>query len=85
MPNIKYPLNKKLNRVSDLTHTIAQFLDWAEKEKGLHLCESYKPQYAWYVPSLDCKKMLLLEFFGIDLHELEREQRQMLAEQSKAT
>jgi len=84
MPNIKYPLNKKLNRVCDLTHAIARFLDWAKKEKGLHLCEPYKPQYAWYVPSHGCKEKLLLEFFGIDLAELENEKRQMKAEHSKA-
>lgn len=84
MPNIKYPINKRLNRISDLTHAITQFLNWAEKEKGLSLCESYKPQYAWYVPSHDCKEKLLLEFFGIDLHELENEKRQMQADYSKA-
>ena len=50
MPDIKYPLNNKFERVSDLTHAIASFLEWAEEKKGLILCEPYKPQYSWYSP-----------------------------------
>lgn len=84
MQNNKYPLNQKFDRVYDLTHAIASFLEWAEKEKDLSLCEPYKPQYAWFVPSNASREKLLLEFFGIDLAELERERRQMLDEQKKA-
>ena len=75
MSDTQYPLNNKLERVSDLTHAIASFLEWAEKRKGLSLCEPYKPQYSWYVPIHISKEQLLLEFFGIDLAELENEKK----------
>jgi len=41
MSDTQYPLNNKLERVSDLTHAIASFLEWAEKQKKLSLCEPY--------------------------------------------
>lgn len=84
MPNSEYPLSEKFDRVSDMTHAIASFLDWAENQKGMRLCESYKPQYAWYVPSHSSREKLLLEFFGIDLAKLESEKRQMMEERKKA-
>lgn len=84
MSDTKYPLNNKFERVSDLTHTIASFLEWAEKQKGLSLCEPYKPQYSWYMPIHTSKEQLLLEFFGIDLAALEREKKQMINECVKA-
>jgi len=77
MSDTQYPLNNKLERVSDLTHAIASFLEWAEKQKKLSLCEPYKPQYSWYVPILSSKEQLLMEYFGIDLAALEREKKQM--------
>ena len=77
MSDTQYPLNNKFERVSDLKHAIASFLEWAEKQKGLSLCEPYKPQYSWYIPIHASKEQLLLEFFGIDLAALEREKRQM--------
>jgi len=84
MSGSKYPLNNKFERVSDLTHTIASFLEWAETRKGLSLCEPYKPQYSWYTPIHTSKEQLLLEFFGIDLAALEGEKRQMIVEYVKA-
>lgn len=84
MPNIQYPLNSKVELVADLSHTIAKFLEWAEKQKGLSLCEPYKPQYSWYVPIHASKEKLLLEFFGIDLAALESEKRQMVDERVRA-
>ena len=83
MSDTKYPLNNKFEHVSDLTHAIASFLEWAEKQKGLRLCEPYKPQYSWYIPVYTSKEQLLLEFFGIDLAALEREKNQMVNEYVK--
>jgi hypothetical protein len=83
MSDTKYPLNNKFEHVSDLTHAIASFLEWAENQKGLSLCEPYKPQYSWYIPTHASKEQLLLEFFGIDLAALEREKRQMVDEYVK--
>lgn len=85
MPDVnKYPLKDRLDSVSDLTHTIASFLEWTEQKKGLCLCEPYKPQYAWYVPIHASREKLLMEFFDIDLSALENEKRQMVEERSKA-
>ena len=84
MSDTKYPLNHEFERVSDLTHAIANFLEWAEEQKGLRLCEPYKPQYSWFVPIHNSKEQLLLEFFGIDLTALEREKKQMIDESMKA-
>jgi hypothetical protein len=83
MSDTKYPLNHKLERVSDLTHAIASFLEWAEKQKKLSLCEPYKPQYSWFIPTHASKEQLLLEFFDIDLAALEREKKQMVDEYAK--
>lgn len=80
MSDIQYPLTNKFERVSDLTHAITSFLEWAEEQKGLTLCEPYKPQYSWFVPIHSSKEQLLLEFFGIDLAALEREKNQMIGE-----
>jgi len=77
MSDTQYPLNNEFDRVSDLTHAISSFLEWAEEQKGLRLCEPYKPQYSWFVPIHSSKEQLLLEFFGIDLTALEREKKQM--------
>ena len=35
MSDTQYPLNNKLERVSDLTHAIASFLEWAKSRKSL--------------------------------------------------
>ena len=83
MSDIQYPLSNKLERVSDLTHAIANFLEWAEKQKGLRLCEPYKPQYSWFVPVHASKEQLLLEFFDINLSALESEKKQMANEYVK--
>ncbi|GAO35374.1 hypothetical protein SCT_0760 [Sulfuricella sp. T08] len=83
MSDTQYPLNIKLERVSDLTHAIANFLEWAEKQKGLRLCEAYKPQYSWFVPIHTSKEQLLLEFFDINPAELEIEKKQMTDEYIK--
>jgi hypothetical protein len=84
MSDMKYPLNKKLALVGDLSHVISEFLEWLEEQKGLAICEPYKPQFAWYIPSHASKEKLVMEFFGIDLEALEKEKRQMLEESSPA-
>lgn len=84
MSDTQYPLSDKFERVSDLAHAIASFLEWAETQKGLSLCEPYKPQYSWYVPIFTSKEQLLLEFFGIDLTALEREKSRMMGEHAQA-
>lgn len=49
---------------SDASRIIADFLQWAQHEKGLALCEPYKPQYDWYTPVPYQPKALVAEFLG---------------------
>lgn len=44
---------------------ITDFLQWIEREKGLVLCEPYKPQYDWFIPILYRSKDLAAEFLGV--------------------
>lgn len=66
MSDIQHQANIQSEFVSDLSHTIASFLEWAEKQKGLRLCSPCQTQ-----KSHVSKEQLLLEFFGIDLAMLE--------------
>ena len=85
MPIGNYPVYEKYGHIRDITHAMSTFLDWLEKQKGLRLCEAYKPQYEWYVPICGNKEELLLEFFGISLADLENEKWLMVKEQKNAT
>lgn len=76
-----YPVYEKYGHISDITHVMSTFLDWLETQKGLRLCEAYKPQYEWYTPICGNKEELLLQFFGINLADLENEKWQMRKEQ----
>lgn len=51
-------------QASDAAKIITDFLKWAEREKGLLLCEPYKPQYDWFIPILYQTKDLAAEFLG---------------------
>jgi hypothetical protein len=50
---------------SEATKIITEFLKWAEREKGLLLCEPYKPQYDWFIPILYRSKDLAAEFCAL--------------------
>ncbi|MHB1332742.1 MAG: hypothetical protein ACYCY1_09105 [Sulfuriferula sp.] len=52
-------------QVSEATKIITEFLKWAEREKGLQLCEPYKPQYDWFIPILYRTKDLAAEFCAL--------------------
>ncbi|MES2407304.1 MAG: hypothetical protein V4528_08280 [Pseudomonadota bacterium] len=43
-------------------HIICDFLKWAEREKGLALCEPYKAKYDWYIPIAYHSGTLVVEF-----------------------
>lgn len=81
MSDTQYPLSNKFEHVADLAQAITLFLEWAEKQKGMSLCEAYKPQYSWYVPMIHTsKKQLLQEYFGIDPAAPESEKIQVIGE-----
>ena len=48
--------------IADFPSTVSHFLLWLENEKGLRLCNAYKPQYEWYVPANFNTKTLVTEF-----------------------
>jgi hypothetical protein len=72
------PLLTEVEQTRPASEAIKDFLNWVEQEKGLVLCEPYKPKYGWYSPSIISIERLVLEFFRIDLSELEKERRQQL-------
>ena len=43
-------LSHKFTGKVDIAPVLEDFLEWLESEKGLTLCEPYKPKYNWYVP-----------------------------------
>jgi len=51
-------------RREDLAQTLREFLAWLELSKGLRLCESFKPQYDWYMPVPTNVEHLAHEFLG---------------------
>lgn len=46
----------------ELEQTLQDFLAWVEQSKGLSLCEAFKPQYDWYMPTIISKQSLVREF-----------------------
>lgn len=48
--------------VPDVPHLICDFMKWVEREKGLTLCEPYKPKYDWYIPIAYHTRALVAEF-----------------------
>lgn len=52
-------------QASEAAKIITDFLKWAEREKGLLLCEPYKPQYDWFIPILYRSKDLATEFLRV--------------------
>lgn len=46
----------------EASRIITDFLKWVEQEKGLVLCEPYKPQYDWFIPILQRSKDLAADF-----------------------
>ena len=68
MAAILFPVSDTLISVprtkhaSEASKIITDFLKWVEKEKGLVLCEPYKPQYDWFIPILYRSKDLTADF-----------------------
>lgn len=55
----------RIKHTSEASKIITDFLKWVEREKGLVLCEPYKPQYDWFIPILYRSKDLAAEFLGV--------------------
>ena len=58
-------LESPIKYASETSKIITDFLKWVEKEKGLILCEPYKPQYDWFIPILYRSKDLAAEFLHV--------------------
>lgn len=55
----------RIKHAGEAAKIITDFLKWVEREKGLVLCEPYKPQYDWFIPILYRSKDLAAEFLGV--------------------
>ena len=55
----------RIKYAGEASKIIMDFLKWVEREKGLVLCEPYKPQYDWFIPILYRSKDLAAEFLGV--------------------
>lgn len=84
---VDYPEHEKMQKISDKSQAIGEFLEWAAAEKGLHLAGYRKFEDSenevltvTYTPVQD----LLAEFYGIDQRVLEREKRTMLDKMREA-
>ncbi|HUW27837.1 MAG TPA: hypothetical protein VMV97_04440 [Sulfuriferula sp.] len=54
-----------IKHAGEASKIITDFLKWVEREKGLILCEPYKPQYDWFIPILYRSKDLAAEFLHV--------------------
>ena len=53
----------RIDDAGEASKIITDFLKWVEREKGLVLCEPYKPKYDWFIPILHRSEDLAAEFF----------------------
>lgn len=77
----KYPECEKLSAVSVQRTSLDDFLGWLLAEKGIHL-GAYPEGRMRMVPASYNKERLIMEFLEIDMDEIERERRQLLASMS---
>lgn len=64
MTLIQPPSQQEPAKFGESSHAIEEFLEWAERKKGLLLCSAYKPKYAWYTPTATSCEDLLTEFIA---------------------
>jgi hypothetical protein len=76
-----YPEHDKMMAVKDESQAIGEFLDVGLARLGLRLCESDEHD-RWWPASISIEK-LLADYFEIDLNVIEREKREMLAQQRR--
>ncbi|MCC3292375.1 hypothetical protein [Arthrobacter sp. zg-Y1110] len=77
----QYPMSEKLAQAAEESQRIGEFLDWLES-KGMQIAEFVRyPGYS--EPRLEPVSRgfehLLAEYFEIDLNEVDKERRQILA------
>ena len=71
----KYPMCTKVSAVRNDKAIIQSFLEWLEEENlVIHDCDGAYPL---------SDEQLLMEYFGIDAAQLEKERRKILTEQRK--
>ena len=71
-----YPVNRKLAVLAAERRAINEFVEWLD-EHDMHICRSFEGTEAMYPTSRSVDSMVM-EMYGIDEKELERERRQML-------
>lgn len=74
-----YPEHEKLEKVTDKSHVIGEFIDWLQEKKGVVFCTTNPADKTQDFGPLRVSVLdLLAEFFEIDQKKLEDEKRQML-------
>ena len=48
----------------ELAAMLTGFLNWLEMSRGMTLCQAFKPEFDWYMPTLINKAKLAHEFLG---------------------
>ena len=58
------PINPALHPevATGIPQLLCDFLEWAQREQGLVLCEAYKPKYDWYTPIAYHSRILVEKF-----------------------
>jgi len=64
MTRTQRPSQQEVAKLGESSRAIGEFLDWAEQEMELVLCEAYQPKYAWYRPTTNSREKLLTEFLA---------------------
>ena len=81
---VKYPEHEKLQKISDHSQLIGEFLEWLLLERGLVICQGYDGPNEWpdrpYVPFDQPFDVLLAEYFSINQEVVSREKEEMLAQ-----
>lgn len=76
----QYPHCERWAAAGDKANTIREFLGWleADSQPPLKVCKRWDS--GDYLPELTCNRLdeLLMQFFGVDAKEVEKERRAML-------
>lgn len=76
----EYPEHDKLRAVNDRSQVVGEFLDWLDGE-GIRLARATETGLYDWILVRESPRELIAKFFEIDLNQIEREKRMMLAEQ----
>jgi hypothetical protein len=74
-----YPEHEKIKALNGLNQQIGEFIDWLLEVKKYRIC-GYSPKDELYWPLFGSTESLLADYFDIDLHQLDQENRAILSQ-----